>query len=175
MANRLTAQAVRDGIYPIRPYEDGSSELQRDAVTVAHRMVETYCAAPFPVKEVTATYAVDTDDGVLRAVAGYPINFVHEVVDPHGQAQDYTANDMSVFPMTTWSANAIVVKYSGGVPSAVFDAIRRQAKVLQTRSNLAPEMTSTNVPIEAKFEPAMRSGLAPDVKQMVFPFKVIGF
>ena len=168
MANSLAEHTVQDVVLVFDDFDS-------DSLLVAQQMIEKYCDVKFLIKEVWARYTVDTDDGQLSAVEDYPINHVVSVTNAHNQTQTYFNNDLAVFPNDPWSGNEIQVRYWGGMPMQVFNAVMRQAKVLESRPNIAPEILGADVPIDVKLNASMRSGLSPDVKQMVFPYKVIGF
>lgn len=168
MANSITSQTITNAIYP-------TAMDDRSYHTIAQRMIEVYCDRSFSLRRIESIFSVDTDDGQLLVMAEYPINFVHTVEDQHGQDLPYLFNDQAVFPKTLWASNTVVVRYTGGMPMQIYNAIERQAKVLETRPNTAPEIADASVPYDIKFNTSMRSGLAPDVKQMVFSFRKIGF
>lgn len=146
-----------------------------DNLLVAHRMVEAYLGADRPVSTVTATYNVTHATQALQAVAGYPIISITSVVDGQGNKIEFTNNDKRIWSLTPW-ATVVIVQYLGGLEPQIYDAIKRQAEVLETRVGRAPEEDKVEIGgLKVYQNPQYRSGLAPDVKQMVFPFKAIGF
>lgn len=147
-----------------------------DNLLVAHRMVEAYLGADRPVSTVTATYNVTDATQALQAVEGYPIITVTDVLDQHNNKLEYTNNDKHLWSITPWTSS-VVVQYLGGLEPQIYDAIKRQASVLETRRNRAPEEDKLEVGASLKVyqNPQYRSGLASDVKAMIFPFKTIGF
>ena len=114
----------------------------------------------------------------LAAVADYPINQVNDVKDAANLTHAFAYDDRFIWAPTTWSTTTLTVQYLGGIEAQIYDAIFRQARVLADREDTAPENTATVVAGAGKvedFSTQFRSGLAPDVKQMIFPFQVSGF
>ena len=168
MANAITNTVTRPGKW-------SADQQSADMVLVSLRMVEEYCAKQFPLSEKILTYTVDDLSAPLPAPDNFVINSVTSVVTDENAKEDYIAEDKWIYPTTQWSSTPLTVTLTGGVPTQVYDAIVRQARVLRVRSDLAPEVSDINIPFDMKFNNAMRSGLAPDVKSMIFPFRVLGF
>ena len=174
MANTITNNTIEDTTLEAI---DPDRFARRDGIEimlVAHKMCEAYLGKDMSYKLVTVTYQVDDLSSPLPAVKDYPINVVNSVINVNSDKQDFTFNDRFIFG--TWSSPPIVAQYKGGLPTQVYDAIFRQAKVLDSRLDLAPEETIKELgPIKYSANTMYRTGLAPDVKQMLFPFRVIGF
>ena len=172
MANMISNSSMRPTTLPVLDIDDPSrTEAKATALRVAHKMIENYLDTNVPINLVIAHYAVDTVDGRLPAVDNQPINSIVSVTGN----ETYSFDSAGLYPTTTWIATSITLNYIGGMQTPIYDAIYRQAKVLTNRQNLAPELEDINLPFDMKFNAAMRSGLAPDIKQMVFPYKSIGF
>ena len=146
---------------------------------VAHRMVETYLGVKKPLSLIRATYSNIDARQPLVSIEDYPINQVNDVSDSLGNTHLFTNDDRYIWAPTTWSTPTIVVQYLGGIETQIYDAIFRQARVLADRQDTAPENTEFTLPsggdLREQFAPQYRSGLASDVKQMVFPFQQSGF
>lgn len=165
--------------YPAR-FENENADFQR-LLHVAHSMIETYCNKDFPLFDIHVSYTISTPSDPLMAIENYPINEVKTVKSVDGDDLPFGYTDELIFSTTAdrvWAPGRLaraVVYYIGGIPSQVYDAVLRQGKVLETRPNIAPEIGDSSVPYDVKLNASMRSGLSPDVKQMVFPFKRIEF
>ena len=142
----------------------------------AHRMVENYIGEPRPLSKLTATYTNVVATEPLQAIDRYPIILVISIVDGNNALITGIRNDdRYIWGITDWPATVVVV-YVGGIEQTVFDAIIRQSRVLASRDDLSPEKVDKQVgPLEHKWDPKFRSGLAPDVKQMLFPYRVLSF
>ena len=146
-------------------------------VLTAHRMVEQYLSSPIPQSRITATYTITDRLAPLPAILNYPINKVLKVLAPNNIAILNTTNDdRFVWSEAAWTPT-VILQYEGGIEQQVFDALIRQAEVLQQRNNVSPEQTALDIAgeINEKWSPQFRSGLAPDVKQMLFPYRKLGF
>ena len=155
---------------------DRTEQANNDEIVTAHRMVETYCNRQFVVLEITSRFTVNNASGHLPLSSDHLCNQVISVADDHGQEEEFTYNDVNVFPKTVWSSNPLVVRYTGGLPFQIYDAIIRQAQMLSTRDNLPAEQTTAELgSLKGTYATQYRTGLSPDVKQMIFPFKVIEF
>lgn len=171
MVNQATTQRVEH----TRITGANQSEL-----LVAHRMAEAYLGAKRPLSLVIATYVGINVTMPLSAVDKYPINQVNDVLNASGVsiAKLTTNDDRYVWPATQWPTTTMVVHYLGGIEPAVMSAIVRQAEILATRDNNPPESTELIVPGGGKvdgYDPRFRTGLASDIKHMLFPYKVISF
>lgn len=181
MANTATQQIIAPamvtldqvGQHQTQPFSD----VEARHVLTAHRMIEKYLGEPRPLSQVTATYAPTDRLAPLAAVTGYPINVVSTVLDGNNAAITDTSNDdRYIWSGVGWPAT-VVVQYVGGIEQPVFDALIRQSRVLSSRDDVSPEEVKSKVggSLSWDWNPQYRSGLAPDVKQMLFPFRTIGF
>ena len=151
-----------------------NKDIDARFLLTAHRMVEVYCGQDFEYRLATVTYDVDELSEPLPALDDMPINQVVSVVDSQGADQQHIFTDKFIFG--TWSSTPITVQYSGGLPNQIFDGIIRQANMLAARTDSPSEITDLGIDgFDPKFNPQFRSGLSPDVKQMVFAYKVVGF
>lgn len=152
--------------------------LTADHILTAHRMIEQYLGKPRPLSKVTATYTITDSSAPLTAVANYPVNTVISVLDATNAPIANVSNDDRYFWVVggSWPAT-VVVQYYGGIEQQVYDAIFRQANVLVDRDDGSPERVAEDIggALKWNYDPKFRSGLASDVKQMIFPFRVIGF
>ena len=166
MANTITTQTVT-------PTTINVENVPHTDVLTASAMVESYLGKSLPVSLVSLTYSIDDTDGVLMALTDYPINIINSITDD----QEYTYSPSFIIPSKPWTTNMIAVQYVGGLPTQIYDATVRTATMLRNRSNLAPELTNPEVVGTSwgKYNPMYRSGLASDVKAMLFPFKEYGF
>ena len=147
------------------------------SLLTSHRMVENYIGEPRPLSKLTATYTNVVATEPLQAIDRYPINLVISAVDGNNAPIANISNDDNyIWATDNWSATVVIV-YVGGIEQPVFDAIIRQSRVLSSRDDISPEKTDRSVGsiIDNKWDPKFRSGLAPDVKQMLFPYRVISF
>lgn len=142
---------------------------------VSHRLIELYVGKDLPVSTITATYRPRDLLGPLVAVEGYPIIEVQSLVA--GSAKlSFTNDDKYVWPASDWPGS-VTLQYLGGLEAPVYDAIVRQTKVFANRKDLAPEISSFNLggDLQMGRDARYRSALAPDVKAMLGPYRVIGF
>ena len=171
--------------YPARFEHDDTTRAR--LLRTAHRMIENYCDTNFNLVDVYAEYTIDSIPDPLMAVEGYKINEVVYVKDIEGTDHPFGWTEDLIFPNNdseTWilkqelidrNVSRLSVKYTGGLPTVVYDAIMRQAQVLATRPNTAPEIGDTGLDgLNPKYNTQYRSGLAPDIKAMVFPFRKLG-
>lgn len=149
----------------------------KEELIAAHGMVEAYLNAKRPISLVTATYDIIDSSQALAAVEDYPINSLITVLDGSNNEPITTDNDdKHIWPSTQWPTT-VVAQYRGGIEPPVYDAIVRQAEVLSSRDNDAPEnINFLGLPdFDPKKDPRYRTGLSTDVRQMLSPFRVIGF
>lgn len=154
----------------------GNEDIQPHLL-IAHRMIEAYLGVDKPLSLVTASYTITDSSQPLAAVDGYPINVLNDTLDGStNQSIVTTYDDKHIWVAGTWPTT-VVAQYVGGIESQIYNAIFRQAEVLQKRKNVAPELDNKEIgnALRYSWNPQYRSGLAPDIKQMVFPFKSIGF
>ena len=160
------------GEFNTRPFKT----LTERFLLTAHRMVEQYLGKPRPIAKVTATYTISEPSAPLTALENYPINMVISVLDVNdAPIADIKNDDRYVWSNVSWSSS-VVVQYVGGIEQTVFDAIIRQSRVMASRDDISPEKTDKTVgPLTQQWDPKFRSGLAPDVKQMLFAYRELGF
>lgn len=184
MANVATAQIIQPARVELGQVGQNSTQPFKDVaerhVLTAHRMIEKYLGEPRPLSQVTATYNPTDLSAPLVAVTDYPINVVSTVLDGNNVAiepEDVSNDDRYLWSSVGWPST-VVVQYVGGIEQQVFDALIRQSRVLSSRDDISPEEVKANIAggaLSFDWNPQYRSGLAPDVKQMLFPFRVIGF
>ena len=175
MPNVATHQVIEPAKINVDDVED--TLLTANHLLTAHRMVEQYLGKPRPLTKVTATYTITDQSAPLTAVANYPINTVITVLDDSNAPISNVSNDdRYLWVGGSWPAT-VIAQYYGGIEQQVYDAIVRQANVLADRSDISPEKINEDITSDLKwnYDPKFRSGLASDVKQMVFPFRTIGF
>ena len=170
MANTVTQQTSKDVVL-----SSDEDVVRDDTMLLAHRMAEDYCGRKFPIQYLTATYSIDDNDGMLRAIPNIPINKVFKVVDNHGALQSTSNNDMAIFPLSLWTGNLITVEYGFGLPFIVYKAIIKLGKTIQIRPDFAPEITGVNEPFDLEMNPMFRTAIASDVRGMLFPYKEFGW
>ena len=177
MANSIISSSTAPTItpYAIEPH---LSVTDQRFMTVAHEMVETYCGKEFPLVLVTASYQVDDLSAPLPAVPSYTSNRAIAVEQGTNNENEFTFNGSYIFPLPAWSGTPLSVRYIGGIPATVFDAIQRTGRMLADRPATVPEMTEPGLggsDINPKFDPRFRSGLASDVKAMLVNYKMWAF
>ena len=148
---------------------------------VAQKMVEAYCDRKFPLSKITAQWTIADVDEPLKAVDDYPINEVLSLSRTRSnytfETYEYDDEFITPTPGSEIQVGDILTGvYIGGIPMQVYNGIQRQANVLQDRIDRAPELGQSKISImDYGYSTQYRSGLAPDVKQMIAPFRVIGF
>ena len=166
--------ATSHTVEPTRITGNNQAEL-----LIAHRMVEQYLGASKPLSFLIATYTNVNPIQPLSAVEGYPIDQVNDATDSNGASLVTTNDDRYVWVAGRWSTSTITLQYVGGIEAQIFDAIMRQASVLADRDDEAPERTGFDMPgggdIRETYNPQFRTGLSPDVRHMLFPYKQFGF
>ena len=172
MANQITNSTTT-------PTTITATDVSAEDLRVAYAMVETYLGKDMPIKLVAVTYSIDDLLAPLPAVENYPINSIVSVIDNNQLEQQYDFDDAYILPADDWrwSSNTITAQYRGGLPTQIFDAIMRQARMLKNRKDLSPEFTDPQIGDASfgKFNPMYRSALSPDVRGMLFPFREFGF
>ena len=170
-----TIVSVTDTILPDSKLKF-EADLKPGVLNIAQRMCESYLGKTMPAKRLIVTYTISEANEALPAVADYPILVVTSVHNSTRDSLEYTHNDEYIVGMSNWTNAPLSVVYVSGLPVQVYDAVLRQARMLNSRPNFAPELENLGIEgIDPKFNPSMRSGLSPDVKQMLFPYKVVGF
>ena len=182
MVNTATAQIIQPTMVTVEQVKglgaQGIVEAEdRRHVLTAHRMIEQYLGKPRPMSKVTATYTPTDLLEPLAAVAEYPINIVTSVLDAASNTITGISNDdRYVWRETGWPST-VIVQYVGGLEQQVFDALIRQTSVLADRQDVSPESANLDIggDLAWNWDAKYRSGLSPDVKQMLFPLRTIGF
>lgn len=161
----------------IEPAKVTLDDVDGRHVLTAHRMIEQYLGGPRTLSKVIATYTITNQAMPLAAVDSYPVNKVITVTDVNNRAIEGVDNDDRYVWLLEGSwPSTVVVQYYGGIEQQVYDAIIRQANVLADREDTSPELTTNDITeLKTNYDPRFRSGLSSDVKQMLFPFRVIGF
>ena len=152
-------------------------DIDQKTLVVAHRMAETYCGTKFPLSQAVVNYTVDEFIKPLPMPVDYPINNVLHVRNSQGNDEQYDYNDQWIFAKPQWSSTPLIATVIGGIQPQVYDAIIRQANALSKRRDIPMEIQQFDLGSSLKYDanPQFRTGLASDVKHMLFPFKVIGF
>ena len=172
--NIATTSMSSPSMFGGKPSRD-TTQSDLNYLRVAHRLVEMYCYKQFPVYLVTATYRIVDETSPLPAIEGFPVNLLHTVATGLGNSLDnITHDDKYIFNAIDWPSGSISVSYTGGLDPLLYDGIERQARVLADRKDQAPENVDLKIGsvIDKNYKPEFRGGmLAPDVKQMVAPFR----
>ena len=143
---------------------------------VAHRMCEDYIGHDLNVALLTATYTVTQATEPLQAIENYPIIRVMSAENSHGNAYKWTNSDKYIWYVDQLSwGNVMTIKYVGGLLPQINDAIYRLANVLETRPNMAPELTDFDFGLDVKQSNMSRVAIPNDIKSMLFPYKQVRF
>lgn len=136
------------------------------------QLIETYCHKTFPYSIVATRYTISDPHAPLAAVEDYPINEQLKVAGSDGATIEVLFDDRYIWSDSPWPS-LVDVSYLGGLPSLIYSATVKQANVLRTRRDVAPENIDFKLgPFDKNFRPEFRGGLlAPDIKQQVTPFK----
>ena len=162
-------------------FPTNTQNTDQQTFVVAQKMIEAYCDRKFPLSKITAQWTIADVDEPLKAVDDYPINEVVSLSRTRSnyvfQTYSYDEDLITPTPPSEIQVGDILTGvYIGGIPTQAYNAVQRQANVLKDRIDRAPELGQSKLSIvDYAYSTQYRSGLAPDIKQMVAPFRVIGF